>query len=440
MTPGARFQAAIELLQAIDSDPAPADAVADRYFRARRYAGSKDRRAVIDRVFAALRRRAQLDWWIARLAPSLPLDARSRMLAAAPLLQHEPPPAVDELCSGEGHSPPQLNEAERFLLQAIAGKQPNDSDMPAAVRLECPLWLEPSLHRAWGSHWEAELEALNGLAPVDLRVNCRKTTRHAARQALTDAGIEAQATLLSPVGLRLGGRVNLNNVPAYSDGLVEVQDEGSQLAAILVDARPGMAVADLCAGGGGKTLVLAEAMNLHPGDGARLAACDAVADRLKDLPVRLRRGGFEGVEIQPLGNRDRDWFNRNADKFDRVLIDVPCSGSGTWRRNPQARWRLTAADLAAYNKTQTVLLDVAARLVKPEGRLVYVTCSILREENEDRIEAFLTANPAFATLPAQDVWRSVLATACPVPGPLIRFSPAACGTDGFFVAVLERRA
>jgi 16S rRNA (cytosine967-C5)-methyltransferase len=441
MTPGARLQAAIELLSAIEADSAtPADGVADAYFRARRYMGSKDRRDVADRVFAAIRHRGRLAWWIGQAAPELANDPRAHILVSALLVQREMPSDVIALCNGEGHSPAAITDAEHSMIATLIGRSRNDPAMPAWVRLECPTWIEPLLKRSWGATWEQELEALNGAAPVDLRVNALKGTRGAARRALEAEGLEVTPTPLSPLGLRLAGRANLRGTRAFRDGLVEVQDEGSQLAAILADARPGMAVADLCAGGGGKTLVLAESMGLgrHAAEEGRLVACDISRERLEGLKPRLRRAGIDGVEILVLPAADDPWWHDNRGAFDRVLIDVPCSGSGTWRRNPQARWRLSVTDLAAYIQAQAEIMERAALLVKPKGRLVYVTCSVLRDENEDQVEHFLGTVPGFRTLAADQVWRSVLATSCPAPGVCLRLSPATTGTDGFFVAVLER--
>ncbi len=435
MTPGARLQAAVDLLAGIEAGPQPADAVSDAFFRARRYAGAKDRRAVADQVFAVLRHRARLDWWLARAGGGKP-SPRRRLLATLVLVDGMTPTAVAALAGGRGHDPTPLSPEEARLLDAMAGQGIDHPDMPATVRLECPDWLQPSLERAWGAAWIEELTALNSPAPVDLRVNLLKTDRARATTALARDGIEARPTPLSPIGLRLPGRTGLGATRAWRDGLVEVQDEGSQLAALLVDARPGMAVADLCAGGGGKTLALAAAMAWGKRPGGRLVAGDVSAGRLEGLRKRLRRLDLKGVEMAPTALADDAWIGANRQAFDRVLIDVPCSGTGTWRRNPDARWRLAPADVERYRALQRSILTASAALVKPGGRLVYVTCSVLREENEEQVAGFLEGASDYAPCAISDTWRQF--SDAPIPSPFLRLSPATTGTDGFFVAVLQR--
>jgi 16S rRNA (cytosine967-C5)-methyltransferase len=263
----------------------------------------------------------------------------------------------------------------------------------------------------------AELRALLEPASLDLRVNLLKATRDEARAALAAEGLEAVPTPHSPWGLRIEGRRQVTTGAAFREGLVEIQDEGSQMVAALVDARPGMRVADLCAGAGGKTLALAMTMQNR----GQLVACDVSAARLDGAVRRLRRAGVHNVERHLLEAGDK-WIKRRAASFDRILVDAPCTGTGTWRRNPDARLRLTEADLAELLPKQAALLDQAASLVRKDGRLVYATCSLLAEENEDQVTAFVSRHPGFAQV---DV---------------LTLTPARHGTDGFFAAVLERRA
>jgi 16S rRNA (cytosine967-C5)-methyltransferase len=258
---------------------------------------------------------------------------------------------------------------------------------------------------------------------------------------LAAGGIKAAPTELSPWALRVQGRPNLPAQAAFTEGLVEIQDEGSQLAALLVGARPGMRVCDFCAGAGGKSLALAAAM----GNKGHIVACDVSGPRLEGATKRLRRAGAHNVERRHLESERDAWVKRHAGSFDRVLVDAPCSGTGTWRRNPDARWRLTPQDVAELRELQGRILASAARLVKPGGRLIYVTCSLLPEENERQAEAFAAANPEFEPVPVSQVWREALGTK-PPPGhpdwgdPWLRLSPARHGTDGFFVAVFARQA
>jgi 16S rRNA (cytosine967-C5)-methyltransferase len=399
LTPSARIAAAVELLEAVlGTEARPADAVANDYFRARRFIGSGDRRAVSDRVWRVLRSYRRLSWWLgARPTPRL-LVAASLLPEGAHYVE------VAAIFSGGRFAPAALAPSEQAVLHRLDGRMLEHASMPDAVRLEVPDWLATRIA-------PAELRAL-----LELRVNLLKTTRDEARAALSAEGLEATLTPLSPWGLRIEGRRQVTTGAAFRAGLVEIQDEGSQLVASLVDARAGMRVADLCAGAGGKTLALAMTMQNR----GQLVACDVSAARLDGAVRRLRRAGVHNVERHLLATGDK-WVKRRAGNFDRVLVDAPCTGTGTWRRNPDARLRLAEADLAELLPKQSAILDQAATLVRIGGRLVYATCSLLSEENEAQVSAFLSRHSGFFQ-------RDVLV-----------LTPARDGTDGFFAAVLERR-
>ncbi|MDP6953644.1 MAG: RsmB/NOP family class I SAM-dependent RNA methyltransferase, partial [Alphaproteobacteria bacterium] len=255
--------------------------------------------------------------------------------------------------------------------------------------------------------------------------------RDAILAQLTSLGIAAEATPLSPHGIRVQGRPRIDSLPAWRDGAIEIQDEGAQLVALLCDAARAHCIVDYCAGAGGKTLALAA---LAPE--ARLIACDSDAKRLGRLAPRLARAGITGVESHVIGVDDP----LDEGLAERVLVDVPCSGTGAWRRNPDDRHRLTADALAAYTACQDEILSSAAPLVAPGGRLIYATCSLLPRENEDRVDAFLAAHDDFKRLDVRDVWRQGLAAPPPEEGPDLLLTPHRHGTDGFYVAVLERTA
>jgi 16S rRNA (cytosine967-C5)-methyltransferase len=435
MTPGARLQAAIDVLDRIDGENASADDCLRAYFRPRRYAGSKDRRAVRETVYGILRRRARLDWWLAGAGGVLEPDNRARVLADLALSGTEPATLFGQ---GE-HAPAPLSSAEADIAANLAGQSIDHPAQAAVTRLELPHWLDGSLRRAWGDAFEAEAAALAEPGPVDLRVNISRVSREQAAKALGKAGIATAPTPLSPVGLRLAERADVTRTEAFRKGLIEVQDEGSQLIALLSGARPGHAVCDYCAGAGGKTLALADMMGLQGGTTAgRLVACDTEPRRLGRMTERLARAKLvDTVERHVLSAPD-PWAGDNADAFDVVFIDAPCSGSGTWRRHPEAKWRLGPDRLAALSTLQDEILDAASALVRPGGRLLYATCSVLPEENEDRARAFTARHAAFAPLPAPEVWASALKTPCPVPGETLRLGPAATGTDGFFCAVWQK--
>ncbi len=442
MTPGARIAAAIDILDTLAAGIRPADDVAAAYFRAHRYIGSKDRAQVSRHVYSVLRHRAVLDWWVERAGRSnIAASARSRMMAALLVAEGEPADEIAGSFDGGRFRPPALSPVEDRLVHALAGRSLRHPAMPRAVANDLPDWLEPYLEAVYGDRLEEEMAGLNAPAPVDLRVNLLKTDREGARRALAAEHVRADPTEWSPVGLRLRERVPLSTLAAFKDGLVEVQDEGSQLAALLAGARPGMRVVDFCAGAGGKTLALAALMNNR----GKLVACDTAGWRLERSGQRLRRAGVSNVERRTLTSERDPWVKRHAKSFDRVLVDAPCLGVGSWRRNPDAKWRATPNDLAELQVRQHDILQSAARLVKPGGRLTYVTCSLLFEENEAQAERFLAEAPDFALYPAAWAWEEALGAPCPRgltnPGSdYLRLTPAQHGTDGFFVAIFERKA
>jgi 16S rRNA (cytosine967-C5)-methyltransferase len=311
-------------------------------------------------------------------------------------------------------------------------------DQPDWVRLNVQEWVAPHLIEAYGTAWGREIAALETPPPVDLRVNRLKATVEEARKALAAEGIDTEPMRYAPHGLRLKRRLSVVTGRAFQDGLVEIQDEGSQLVAALVDGKPGMQVADYCAGAGGKTLAIAAGMN----NKGRVVAMDVYESRLDRSAQRLRRAGAHNVERRALDADNAKWLKRQKGAFDRVLVDAPCTGTGTWRRNPDGRWTLAPEDLAELVPKQGEILDAASRLVKPGGGLIYATCSVLPSENERQIAAFLEKHPEFSVVPVSDLWRDVIATEVPPQidaSPYLRLSPLQHGTDGFFAAALVRK-
>jgi 16S rRNA (cytosine967-C5)-methyltransferase len=388
MTPAARVQSAIELLDQVivaarDAGPA-ADTLIAGYFKSRRYAGSGDRRAVRGLVYAAIRR-----------AGERPESGRAAMLGLA-----EDRPELRTLFDGASHSPAAITPGE-----------------PTAPAAPAPAWL---LDRLGHVHVKALLER----APLDLRVNRLRGTREEVLAELPGAAPARHA----PYGVRLAEPMAIEQHPLFRDGKVEVQDEGSQLIAIACRAEPGMTVVDLCAGAGGKTLALAADMG---GEG-RLIACDTDRARLSRLPERAARARAGDVYARLLDpGREAEALSGLEGEADVVLIDAPCSGTGTWRRNPEARWRLTPERLARLTALQARLMEIGAGLVRPGGRLIYAVCSLLDEEGADQLARFLAAHPGWsATRPfdAPGTGR----------GQGVLLSPGADGTDGFFVASVAR--
>ncbi len=387
MTPAARVQGAIEVLDAVivaaRGQGAPADRVIADWFKTRRFAGSKDRRAVRELVFAAI-----------RACGEVPMNGRAALLRLAEL-----DPALDALFDGSPYGPPVRMSGE-----------------PVARGGTAPRWLERALG-ASGIGGE-DAAALLGRAPLDIRVNALKADRETLELPL--AGESTQA----PQALRFPAGTAVETWDAYEAGQIEVQDSGSQLACQAVDAQPGESVIDLCAGAGGKTLPLAAAM----ANRGRLLAADTDRARLSRLAPRAARAGVTIAESRLLGpNRETEQLADWAATADAVLVDAPCSGTGTWRRNPEARWRLNPVALARYTALQARLLDIAAGLVRPGGRVVYVVCSLLDAEGADQAAAFLTAHPGWRAAP-------LALGAGTERGAGLRLTPGHDGTDGFFIA------
>ena len=434
MTPAARVQAAIELLALIARVDRPADQVAALYWREHRYIGAKDRRAVSELVYGVVRRHAAIDWWLARAGAAKLEPGRGQVIAALALRDGWSADRIATTFDGTPYHPEPLSPAERSLARALEGHTLDHPAQPGWVRYEVPEWLLPKLAAGFGPRLERELMALQEEAPLDLRVNALKASREEALAALKADRLLAEPTPLSPLGLRLSDRVAIAATRAFREGLVEVQDEGSQLIALLADARPGQRVCDFCAGAGGKTLALAAAM----GNKGQVAALDVREGRMSRAALRLRRAGVHNVSRRLLESHRDPWVKRHKESFDRVLVDAPCTGCGTWRRNPDAKWRIGPADLTELMALQAGILASAARLAKRGGRLIYATCSLLPEENDEQVTRFLAAHPDFRMVPVAEVWTAAVGGTCPVRGATLTLTPASHGTDGFFVAILER--
>jgi 16S rRNA (cytosine967-C5)-methyltransferase len=427
MTPAARIAAAIEILDDIATRRRPASDALKDWGLSHRFAGSGDRAGISGLVFDALRRRASSAWTMGGDG------ARAVMLGALKRTRNLNVEAISALCNGEGHAPPPLTDDERARLEdgSLDGA-------PVHIAGDFPEWLTPAFVESYGADAVAQGQALAERAPVDLRANTLKASRDKILSELSH--LFPQATPYSPVGLRIlpkadGRGPALTAEPAYAKGLVEVQDEGSQLAALLSGATPGVQVLDLCAGAGGKSLALA-AMLENQG---QVYATDSDGRRLTPIFPRLERSGARNIQVRaPRGAQDV--LGDLKGHMDVVFIDAPCTGSGAWRRNPDAKWRIRPGALEQRLGDQRAALDAGASYVKPGGRLIYVTCSVLKAENEDQVEAFLARRPDFLPLDAAQ-----MAVTAGLPevaergsklGAGLRFSPLSTGTDGFYVAGL----
>lgn len=424
MIPSPNLQATLDLLTEMETAARPVDAVTSGWFRARRHIGDSDRGAILELLYALLRHRARLGWWLAQAGCKD--TPRNRLLVWLALGDGKTPEQIKRLFGT-------LSEVEAALLLQVQGKALTQPEMPEPVQFECPDWAHAPLLRRFGADFTAEMAASLLPPPLDLRCNPIKTTRTAALREMQAMGLRAEATPLSPQGIRLRDRLALGRLPGLKTGEIEIQDEGSQVIALLVDAKPKDRVVDFCAGAGGKTLALAAQMQ----NKGHLVACDVNETRLKRCAERLRRAGLHNVETRVLASETDRWVKRHKGGFDRVLVDAPCSGTGTWRRNPDARWRAPDLGLNALVALQARILASAARLVKPGGRLVYATCSVLLEENEAQVTAFLAAFPAFRLVKLSEASPHLTGLG---QAAQLSLTPARHGTDGFFAAVLEREA
>lgn len=429
MTPAARLQATLDLMHDVENVARPADAVVSAWFRSHRQIGDADRGVIAELLYALLRHHARLGWWLAK--QGCEVTPRNRLLAWLALAESKTPEQVAGLFSGASAAPAALSDPERALLTKLRGGTIAHPAMPEEVRCECPSWAAGPLRRRFGDSFPREMAALLTPPPLDLRVNPLQATREAMLRALQRLGLPAEATRMAPCGIRVTERPSLARLPMLKTGEVEIQDEGSQLVAMLVGARPGERVVDFCAGAGGKTLAIAAQME----NKGHIIACDVLANRLKRSAERFRQAGLHNIETKPLTSEKDPWVKRHKGGFDRVLVDAPCSGTGTWRRNPDARWRALGAGLETLLPLQASILASAARLVKPGGRLVYATCSMLSEENEEQVAAFLAAHAAFHVVPLHDVAQQLKESAHP---DYLSLTPARHGTDGFFGAVMQR--
>ncbi|MFN3514020.1 MAG: RsmB/NOP family class I SAM-dependent RNA methyltransferase [Phenylobacterium sp.] len=422
MRDGGRLSAAIEVLTEVEARRRPVRLALKAWGDGARYAGAKDRAWVSGLVLDVLRKRRSLAW---RMGDD---GVRAAALCALRVLWNWPVERVAEAAADAPHGPGPLSEAERTALV-----QPRDlADAPPPVRGDYPDWLEPSLSRAFGDAAPLEGAALAERAPVDLRINTLKTDPEHALKAL--APLHAEPTGVLPTAVRIpapdptqrGGAVE--TIPAFSKGWFEVQDLASQIAASAAGEIAGRQVLDLCAGGGGKTLALAAMM----GATGQIYAYDSDARRLADTVRRADRAGVRNLQVRSPVYPDP--LKGLAGRMDVVFIDAPCTGTGSWRRHPDTKWRLTPEALARRIADQDAVLDQATQFVKPGGRMVYVTCSILPEEDEDRVAALLQRRTDFKVLPATSNDR--LRRHLTAEG-YLRLSPYSSATDGFFVAVLE---
>ncbi len=424
---GGRLAAAIEILEDMQTRHRPAAEALRDWGTSHRFAGAGDRAAIGNIIYDGLRHRAMSRWRFG--AGTARADAYGALLSGFGL-------SLDEIASqldGDRFAPEPLSseESERW-------RQTDPSVAPPAIRANAPDWSEFFFLEGFGEDWVAEATALAARPPVDLRVNTLKADVEKVSRALQKDGV--QQTAIARNGLRLapvtgfGRHPNVQATPEFQKGWFEIQDEGSQIVADLIFAQPKEQVLDFCAGGGGKTLALAAAMDNR----GQIHAYDADRGRLAPIVDRIKRAGVRNVQV----HSDRTTLTPLEAKMDRVVIDAPCTGSGTWRRKPDAKWRLTEQQLRARQAEQASILDDASAYVRPGGYLVYITCSMFRAENEEQIYAFGERHDGWDLLSAGEVWQDLFGFDKPLPWSedlnCITLTPAATGTDGFFFAVMQK--
>ncbi|MEQ8601129.1 MAG: RsmB/NOP family class I SAM-dependent RNA methyltransferase [Devosia sp.] len=423
-----RLAAAIEVLSDVETRHRPVSEALKAWGINNRFAGAGDRAAIGNLVYDALRRRAS---HAAAMGSDSP---RALVLAVAMRDWGETPDSLAAAFEGDSHAPDALTPGE------IAGATADLSEAPPAARADMPEWLVPSLERAFGDDWIAEGAAMTGRPSLDLRANALRASPEKVMKSL--ARFSPQPTTIAPFGITMpaGPRdartPNVTTDEGYQKGWFEVQDQGSQIVAMLAGAREGEQVLDLCAGAGGKTLALAATM----GNKGQIFAYDTDRSRLAPIYDRLKRNIVRNAQVRSPQDGALDDL---VGKMDRVVVDAPCTGTGTWRRRPDTKWKLTPELLAVRQSEQAALLVEAARYLKPSGTLVYITCSILPEENDDQITAFLGANPGFETLDVTTAWRQTLITDLPeglaTPGGGICLTPHRTRTDGFYCHLLRNK-
>ena len=405
MQQGARYQAILELISEIFKDIKPADGIIDAYLKTRKYIGSKDRRFIIDTVWTIIRNRMKLEF-----------DARSKECRKVLLTYlKQKGENIDDLFNGNQYCPEVLTKEEKLWLD-----EDNEEVYPPYVEAETPEWLYQKIQDV---HL---LKSLNEPASADFRINIKN--RDVVLQNLAQEGYDFAKTPYSPIGVRSHDRISLGNCMAYQSGEIDVQDEASQLAAILCDVQPEHKTIDYCCGAGGKSLTISF---INGGQGVVLAH-DISQKRLEAIKPRMQRLGIKNIEFT-------DFLADNDSDFDRFIVDAPCSGTGTWRRSPDAKFRLTQKKLAELVKTQKEILDIAYAKTKRKGRIVYMTCSILTDEDEQVVQSFLQKYDDVSLVSIKDLWNNKIGL--PYPGrrdDMLKLSPLTSGTDGFFICVMEK--
>lgn len=422
----------LKILERFEGEQKPLDRLMHHYFRDHKKHGSRDRREISSLIYSICRHWLQLEWWIKKY--SMPVTIKSKVIVYLKLDQKFSTRQIKRLFEHPLFEKKRIEAHEEFLLQSLDGKDLSDSEQPSWVRYNMPEWIALKLEKRFKSNFENELKALSEEAFVDLRVNTIKSSREDVYKALQKEGHDVSKMLYSPLGLRVQKRWAIGNSSLFQKGHIEVQDEGSQLISFFSQVKAGERVVDFCAGAGGKTLALSAQME----NKGHIVALDTSSQRLKRLRTRLKRASVNNVEIRTLNTEKDPWVKKHKGKYDCVLIDAPCSGVGTFRRNPDHKWRLSETDLNELVTLQQSILKSASRLVKKGGRLIYATCSLLEEENEQQAKAFLSDHTDFTGQPLKELASNYAIDMIDQKAYDMILTPCKYKTDGFYIAVFNR--
>lgn len=437
MKPSAHFETIKELLKYVTDPSVALDHFLDRYLRERRFIGSKDRRAIIFGFYDIIRNWGVIQEVLQKILPIDAIDERARIIAYMILIRSYDRACVNAYFSDDLYGLKPLTPHEETLISKLYTHDKNAPPSTAAS-LNVPDWItDTTLYSdVFCQNLHLELEALNHPAPVDIRVNSTQTTLKALSQLLEHHQILAHPSPLAPHGLRLMERANLQGLKEFKQGYFEIQDEGSQLLVHLATTHSASTALDYCAGAGGKTLYLAELMHSK----GRVIATDISTSRLSEAKKRAQRAGLKNIDFLTFSNFESPLSERYLRHFECVLVDAPCTGSGTWRRKPELKWRLKRDNILSLHHKQLDILHHASAFVKQGGELIYITCSLFREENEMTIERFLKDHTDFYVADAVERLSHVIKSfTSKTGGPYVRLTPYSTGTDGFFGAVLRRQ-
>lgn len=432
MKKGARFQAVIDVIDEFIKTKKPVDNILNHYVRSKKYIGSHDRREIYDLVYDFFRSYGVILNLIENIGFEK-INSRQKVILYCLIIKKMSLEEIEDIFQQTYPKPLLITGFERKMLSHAQEKQADIQ--PDSVSHFYPKWLEPYLEKAFPKKFDQEIKALNKQARVDLRVNSLLASKDDVLKEMSKTISEISEMPFSPMGFFWKKRLPIGNISLFQKGAFEVQGEAAQIASYLTDVKPGMRVLDCCAGAGGKTLSMAAMME----NKGTIVACDVSQKRLSRMKERLKRANVHNVRTRVILDKEDPWIKKQKANFDRVVLDVPCSGTGTWARNADSKWRFAQSDLMELIEKQQAILKSVRHLVKPGGHLVYMTCSVLQEENEEQIKSFMANDNEYSVVPISEIWDQYIKKPMIENTEYLFLSPFKTQTDGFFVAVLKRK-